>query len=507
MRANTISFTVFPKIVPSIGNSFINTMKNINHTRISIHFFFLKIRRPTRSTLFPYPTLFRSSRSHASGSRGGAPYTRSLVISHMSAWPDTSHVKITSSSSCAIAPRRSLSRSTTFDRRDPPARPATASRAYGWSSRSSRSRNLTSRSAGSASPSGNGPVQRSSEHPHAGLGREPRLPLPHGVPDIVLDRADQPRAVAARDPDLVGGGDEGPELLVGEPGDVGPLSGEGVSLRRRLRQYAQQTLGQRGIPTGHEQCLPREQWGKMVTGRADSVRCRAVSARGPVSHSFMPPLAPGAPAPARRERQYEPAEPSRGRQDRHGIARDAGVARQECEALVLRLRHQHTVERIVMVTRQRTGDGGVLELDRQPPDPALVERSQQVLRRLQLSERPLDRDLPRTRGAGEHLGLVRDQEPRLLRQRRIVGQPPQQDVGVEQKPHDPSPRNAAAIPDGSSSKSSWMTTRPRQRPGSRGMTARGIGPSRAIGRPALLMMISSPAAARSTRRDRCVFAS
>src|SRR5258705_13639654 len=30
------SFTVFPEIVPSIGNSFINTMKNINHTRSSI---------------------------------------------------------------------------------------------------------------------------------------------------------------------------------------------------------------------------------------------------------------------------------------------------------------------------------------------------------------------------------------------------------------------------------------------------------------------------------------
>src|SRR6266404_7646218 len=36
VRANTISFTVFPEIVPSIGNSFINTMKNINHTRSSI---------------------------------------------------------------------------------------------------------------------------------------------------------------------------------------------------------------------------------------------------------------------------------------------------------------------------------------------------------------------------------------------------------------------------------------------------------------------------------------
>src|SRR3712207_7815755 len=31
---------------------------------LSIHFFFLMIRRPPRSTLFPYTTLFRSSRLH-----------------------------------------------------------------------------------------------------------------------------------------------------------------------------------------------------------------------------------------------------------------------------------------------------------------------------------------------------------------------------------------------------------------------------------------------------------
>src|SRR5256714_14470878 len=36
MRANTISFTVLPEIVPRIGNSFIKTKKNINHTRSSI---------------------------------------------------------------------------------------------------------------------------------------------------------------------------------------------------------------------------------------------------------------------------------------------------------------------------------------------------------------------------------------------------------------------------------------------------------------------------------------
>src|SRR5205823_1932830 len=36
IRANTISFTIFPDSVSSIGNRFINSMKNINHTRSSI---------------------------------------------------------------------------------------------------------------------------------------------------------------------------------------------------------------------------------------------------------------------------------------------------------------------------------------------------------------------------------------------------------------------------------------------------------------------------------------
>src|SRR2546428_5392791 len=33
-------------------------------TNLSFYFFFLMIRRPPRSTLFPYTTLFRSRRSH-----------------------------------------------------------------------------------------------------------------------------------------------------------------------------------------------------------------------------------------------------------------------------------------------------------------------------------------------------------------------------------------------------------------------------------------------------------
>src|SRR5258706_14335235 len=35
----------------------------------SVLFFFLMIRRPPRSTLFPYTTLFRSGRRHTAGAR------------------------------------------------------------------------------------------------------------------------------------------------------------------------------------------------------------------------------------------------------------------------------------------------------------------------------------------------------------------------------------------------------------------------------------------------------
>src|SRR5690349_25042114 len=41
------------------GYTLISSTTNILH--ISLHFFFLMIRRPPRSTLFPYTTLFRST--------------------------------------------------------------------------------------------------------------------------------------------------------------------------------------------------------------------------------------------------------------------------------------------------------------------------------------------------------------------------------------------------------------------------------------------------------------
>src|SRR3712207_9284499 len=50
----------------------------IDGARQSVYFFFLMIRRPPRSTLFPYTTLFRSSRS-CQNSRLGLRQERSTL--------------------------------------------------------------------------------------------------------------------------------------------------------------------------------------------------------------------------------------------------------------------------------------------------------------------------------------------------------------------------------------------------------------------------------------------
>src|SRR6266567_891070 len=60
-------------------------LKKLSKNNI-IHIFFLMIRRPPRSTLFPYTTLFRSSTSHGTGQRraGNAPKAGSPHIGRRS---------------------------------------------------------------------------------------------------------------------------------------------------------------------------------------------------------------------------------------------------------------------------------------------------------------------------------------------------------------------------------------------------------------------------------------
>src|SRR3712207_6591714 len=58
-RANTISFTVFPEIVQRMGNTFINTMKNINHTGSSIRKEIRKILRGRANMRGALPRILR----------------------------------------------------------------------------------------------------------------------------------------------------------------------------------------------------------------------------------------------------------------------------------------------------------------------------------------------------------------------------------------------------------------------------------------------------------------
>src|SRR3989475_2221012 len=52
--------------------------------RVTLYFFFLMIRRPPRSTLFPYTTLFRSQLEDSDGLRTGTPQIlRSVTVGPM----------------------------------------------------------------------------------------------------------------------------------------------------------------------------------------------------------------------------------------------------------------------------------------------------------------------------------------------------------------------------------------------------------------------------------------
>jgi hypothetical protein len=60
----------------------------------------------------------------------------------------------------------------------------------------------------------------------------------------------------------------------------------------------------------------------------------------------------------------------------------------------------------------------------------------------------------------------------------LPGQPPEQDVGVEQQPHGPAPRNSAAITSSAASKPAAISTRPSQRARLR-RAVRGTAPQQA----------------------------
>src|SRR4051812_8069747 len=88
----------------------------------------------------------------------------------------------------------------------------------------------------------------------------------------------------------------------------------------------------------------------------------------------------------------------------------------------------------------------------------------------------------------------------------VVLDPPDQNMRIEQDVHSSAPNARARSGGRGSSKLSRILIKPLSRPGFRANFFCSNGINRAIGLPALAMMISLPDAASSTRADNCVFA-
>src|SRR2546430_9446845 len=92
----------------------------------------------------------------------------------------------------------------------------------------------------------------------------------------------------------------------------------------------------------------------------------------------------------------------------------------------------------------------------------------EVVRAVELPLRALDTHFPGARGADKHRRLPsRNRRPGCRTQGRIVRQPPEEGMGIEQEHYEASPSKAAARSGGNSSKSGAMRTRPRHEPGTR----------------------------------------
>src|SRR5262249_21724212 len=130
-----------------------------------------------------------------------------------------------------------------------------------------------------------------------------------------------------------------------------------------------------------------------------------------------------------------------------------------------------------------------------------------VERKIAAAESGLDGDLPNTGGAEQHLGVAAfDRGPRFRVKAAWPGERPQQHVRVEQHAHHRPSKTAITSSGNGASKSSGTCSFPANTP-SRRLRGRSLrGPKRAKGLPALAIMISSPAAAASTKRDNWVLA-
>src|SRR5439155_27029446 len=97
-----------------------------------------------------------------------------------------------------------------------------------------------------------------------------------------------------------------------------------------------------------------------------------------------------------------------------------------------------------------------------------------------------------------------DRFPGVRGDLRFAREKPEEHVGVQEEPHQRRSNSFKTFSGSGASKSFPIRIRPFKRPGRRGRIAGPSGTSRATGRPARAITISSPFPARSTRREKWV---
>src|SRR5690349_24869056 len=104
--SDTYTIVIVYYSIPSHSNMFLHSL---------LFFFFLMIRRPPRSTLFPYTTLFRSSRWFKSSTAHHFPPRRDrrLPVDRKSTRLNSSHVEISYAVFCLK--KKKKTKNTTLD--------------------------------------------------------------------------------------------------------------------------------------------------------------------------------------------------------------------------------------------------------------------------------------------------------------------------------------------------------------------------------------------------------
>ncbi len=90
---------------------------------------------------------------------------------------------------------------------------------------------------------------------------------------------------------------------------------------------------------------------------------------------------------------------------RHAIKWDVVIAANQFESLVLGLGDQQAVERVAVVTRQRSNGQGVRDRYRQRQKTVGVHRCFEIVRGIELAKSPLDGDFPDD-GGGDVNGIL-----------------------------------------------------------------------------------------------------